>query len=305
MGTKQHFLPASIIGNFSNQSSGPGRKRPIWVKILELNKIYESIPERVANVEGFYDLEKEGNTISTVDDMWTKVEKDLPNEIKNLEQSYEEPFKATSWVTLVQYVAHLFVRGPDFNSRYYERIGRLLEYLDHNIRDKTNMARIIEVQHFYAPIMYADWVLVHNTSDLPIIQNDIGYSMFQDIPTRTQGFVIPLSKDIALMMAQGERTKRAIAPLAYVDNDWHVIDLRHSFVDKSEISSLNQSIADFAVKEFYGATKESVHINFNPNPDVRTGFTPFLLIPGDVPNYTKTHYLDLFKVISIISQKHE
>lgn len=188
-----------------------------------------------------------------------------------------------------------------FNNRYEKRMEF---FQSKNIdEDNTNLIRLLELQRLYAPIMFADWRILHNKSDVPIIENDLGYIPSIDYFTGNPGYGIPLNKYAILLITRGYRSNKAYVPISYKDSEWVTVGIKHNTLDEKEVLSLNRLIMLNSINEFYGPTSKSVDyvtLIGKETPIVEHGIGPELLLPQNEPDFLRSHEMDLFKVLSII-----
>lgn len=293
--TKQHYLPATYIGNFSCEETKSRRKRSIWVSRKSTSKIYKQTAENVAAHKGIYP--------KMIDDMWTVVEKNLQYSIDQLISNKQ--VDADSWSNIVRFISQLFIRPPEFSVRFKDRFSRLGKELQKLVDDDNcQLARAIEMQRLYSPIMYSDWKVLHNVSQTPFITNDIGYTLTKDISGKL-GYTIPLDKNAALLITKSIYNREYIVPIYYdkLKKLWLIEDINHVYCNKDSVLSLNNALFNSSIEEIYGSSKDIINKAKKTSSNIykhKTSCGPFALIPNQ--QYLIKHEMDFFKVIEIISR---
>jgi hypothetical protein len=133
-------------------------------------------------------------------------------------------------------------------------MGGLLDYTGLDPSDNSNMARLIELQRLLAPVMTARWVVMHAAGNEPIIENDLGYVLFQAPDHAGVGYAIPLTMEAVLGILP--TTRRTIVILG-AHGDWRA-PIEHRHLRANDHSSLNDRLADFCQQSIFGPTRESV-----------------------------------------------
>ena len=120
---KQHYLPASFIGRFSNEKKGSLRERTVWVLEKGTSRSVERKAEDIGYLFNFYLLNgTQAIPDSSIDDIWGAYEKKLNSALTALSDFRQKSIDANTWLrVLVPFVAGLFVRGPEFVDRFNER----------------------------------------------------------------------------------------------------------------------------------------------------------------------------------------
>lgn len=292
--TKQHYLPAAYIGNFSNDETKEGRKRLVWVYRKVSDNIYSQITENIAAKKGMYP--------KVIDDSWTYVEKKLQESIKQL--ITKDQMEASCWITMVRFISQLFIRPPEFSIRFKQRFSTLGDKIQEFINgDSSDYARIFEMQRLYAPIMYSDWKVIHNTSKTPFITNDIGYTLTKDISGKL-GYTIPLNKYSALLITKSVYDREWLVPIAYDEfkKNWLISGIKHVYCNEKDVLSLNNALLNSSIYEIYCASKYFITMLKKNCTNLynNTSIGPGALIENS--NYLRKHTMDLFNVMSIIAK---
>lgn len=294
--SKQHYIPAAYIGNFSSKKLERNRESKIWVKRRSISIPYTQKAENVGYKKDLY--------VKSVDNIWKHVEDRLIIVIEKLIEGYKSPISADMWIIMVRFIAQLFVRGFEFNSRYKDRMetmfnGKLdAKYYEPHI----DFIRLFELQRIYAPIMYAEWVVWHNNTNKSIITNDLGFCLMFDNVTKKNGYAIPLDTNSVLSLTISDRTIRRRVPAENINNKWYVTSIIHRELDEKDLYGLNNSVSGFCLNEIYGPNKESVDYNLPEDRPTNFATEPDYLIPLNDSEYLMKCELDLFKFMSIIGQ---
>jgi hypothetical protein len=305
VGTNQHFLPASQLGRFSADAIGPHRERIIWCIRRGSQRPFAEKAENRAYVRGLYDLDdgtplaagmgiytSDGTrfqlfdtrtmappVISSIDQYWDLYEGRLPAATDAVLSKI--PPSLADWLALALFVAGLFVRAPDYDQRLQRRFEKEgfpgLQGI--SARDNANVARLIEHSLMVAPVVCADWRVLHAPPKRDFVTNDVGYSY---IPL-SQGlaYLIPLDRRAALVVARGTNHLEA----HYVKRTWCVRGIRHTTISHARVDVLNASIAAVASSEVYGSSSDRVLQaagvwSSNPHPEQDLRPDPTLLLQG-------------------------
>lgn len=293
--SRQHFIPASYIGNFSLKTSKNNRENVIWVKRRGKKESYQTKAEKVGYRKNIYS--------DAVDKNWEQTEKNLKKSIADLVSSKEMGLFADDWIVLVKFIAQLFIRGYEFNGRYQERIKSIFGNT-HKLDEYINADRIrlFELQRFHAPVMYAKWLVLHNKTKIPIITNDLGFCLMIDTHTNKLGYAFPLSTKEVLTLSISDRTEKRRIPACSNHKKLYITNIKHEEMnDENIINGLNHALGSYCLEEIYGPTKESVNIKLASNRPTKYGTEPYFLVPSDDKNYLMNCEMDLFKFISIMS----
>ena len=250
-----HYLPATYIGEFSEQKLGSRRKREIFVGNRNGLKIIKSSGENFCAEHNFYSIEK-GDNPNLIDDIWSLYEKDLQSAIEKL---IDRSLDAESWArTLVPFVTCLFLRGPEYNIRFQARIRNLASD-KFNSKNNTNLSRQLEIQRLIGLFTVAEWRVCKIKGDSELITNDIGYCLFGDIQ-KNIGISIPLNRWYILQIVP--RNGKNVAE--YVNGKWMPLIIYHELQTNNHLG-FNKSINDFAQNFIFGSNEEIIKTNLNNN----------------------------------------
>lgn len=119
---KDHTVPASIIGSFSDSQEGSPRKRKVYYLRREgMTSPHPQRAETIGYVKGEYD----SSFGRAVDDLWDEYEGSLPELSEIFTQ--KKPLSINLWEkVLIPYVADLWVRSPGFRQNYENQFEALL-----------------------------------------------------------------------------------------------------------------------------------------------------------------------------------
>jgi len=226
----------------------------------------------------------------------------LPAAIRELIESDSRPLSAHTWaMTLVPFIAGLFVRTPEFALRFEARLKDLFgpawrKVMAAAAPDNTNLVRLFELQRLYAPITRQEWTVVHFDRERPLVTNDCGYAPHQNSATGQLGYVIPLRPDAALVVKRGPHQ----LALAWSGDEWLVRGVEHATMSAGDAHGLNEVIAGNAIAEVYGPTRAStaaVQPHLATGPSVAIG--PMFLAASSAE--LRASEMDWFKLLTLIS----
>jgi hypothetical protein len=243
-----------------------------------------------------------------IDGMWMPVESRLPPALDALVGSTSSPLDAHIWAnTLVPFITDLFVRGRDFIEEFQLRwimmyrkdVPREL-FGETGARDNANMARLMERQRLLAPVMSAEWEVVHNDSSVPVITNDLGYTLVHDYILGRVGYAVPLRSDAVLTLWRGPRARGL--GLGWTGDGWVVLGIRHARMTDDGVRDLNRAIAWYSTDEVYGSDPvvvEKACDSRGSHPPVRPQGM-LLVDPGVRLDETEMVY---FKVLTVLGER--
>lgn len=209
---KDHYIPASLIGRFSDdESPGPLREK----KVLTLRRNghrAEARAESIGYSNNLYNVDESmfpTHGTHAVDKMWSTYESDLP---RVLDRMVEGKLTAKEWInTLVPFVAASCARDRGYKHRVTSRlapdpVGEPQEMdpgLTSLIFSETNIAlnRVLEMERFAARAIASQWIVYQMDDD--VVLPDVGY-----------GFNL-VNQDpdiIALMLPIGKRHILTLTP---------------------------------------------------------------------------------------------
>jgi hypothetical protein len=239
---KQHFVPASFLARFSADTNPDPRKRIVVVERRDPFKVFEASAESVGYVRNLYGDE--------LDRLWFDYEKRLPEALDALSDP-STTIDASLWLhVLVPFITALFVRGPDWETRFATRLGPLARYNEGSVnRD----APTFEIQRLLTPVTAARWVVMHAASNEPIITSDTGWAPYRDPLIGELGLAIPLDSKTVL----GIVPRRTRAVLHWTGNHWSAL-VEHRRLTFGNHKYLNEAIAQFAQRQVFGQSLEAI-----------------------------------------------
>lgn len=299
----QHFLPACYLAGFSGVEHVKRRRSLLWVA-RRGGRVFEQTAERVGAAKHLYTLGRpESVAINldyrkvdppfnmipnddrfVIDKMWSAVEGRLSSAISAVSTG-DTTLDAETWANvLVLFVAHVFVRGPDFNSRLVarreERFGGAANPFNEG-KDHANITRLIEMMRLSGVLMRAEWNVVHAPPGSTFITNDLGRAPFHEAtkPAGRIGYMLPLRRDTALYLVRGVNGPR----LHRTPGDtWRVGPVHEQRISPEQVDYINRTLAMHARTEIFGATEaqlRQLHGEMGPNPKITEPF--FASMPGE------------------------
>jgi hypothetical protein len=248
--TKDHYVAAALIGRFSSNPAPQLRRSPIHVLRRGRSDPYPHVAEGVAYKTSLYTLEElwVGETIRMVDDVWTRLEAQLPQMLTVLEET-DGLVDARLWgEAMVPFIASLFVRTPDFGKHFKLRfavLGRKGSALTQP--DSITQARLLQLQRLFAPVMRARWRLLRGPDEAPLITSNLALAPFSI--GSDDGWIVPLGRSMALHLSPRPRTPRvwltAPSGQTFVDVEVHTMTA-------AQCDVVNRAMAAHAPEEIYG-----------------------------------------------------
>jgi hypothetical protein len=308
-GASQHYIPAGFLGRFSPDDDGRLRERAVWVLHSGESHAQLSSPERVGCEDNLYQLFGQQTvgkaSLSVVDDVWSGYERRLGPALDELSKPGQKTISANTWLRiLVPFVTSLFVRGAEFGARFatrMERMGVSTFFSDPKHRsDNTNMARMIEFQRLLAPVMAARWVVMHTTSDHPVITNELGFT-FSASQNGSKAVVAPIGRDTILAIVPTWPHGRVIMRDRGT-GQWRAL-IEHVMLKPDEQRGFNQALANMAQGFLVGPTADSVELHRQAlnedlplDPEYLGTIWPRYRVLAD-------HQLEWYNAVSAISKK--
>ncbi len=262
----QHYIPAAFIAGFSDDvRTQPPRERVVTV--MRSGRTFVTKAGRVAYRSNLYTLKnpnsifvsKAGTDPNIVDHSWKRGESGLPQAIAEVATSDTQGLKAQTWLNVVvPFVAQLFVRGPEFEHRYRERLARTFGDRDDvpipTIPDHINAIRLMEWVRIEYGLLLAEWTVLHNRSDHPYITNDVGYFPIKWNEDATgPSFFVPLRTDVAVLITPAGTP----SVLELSGEQWMVATSEHLHAtDPAGVIPLNGCIVASCNNEVYGPRAE-------------------------------------------------
>jgi Protein of unknown function (DUF4238) len=251
---RDHYLPASVIGRFSVDSTASARERVVFVLRKGRYIAFQAKAAKIGYVNDLYRVSRSpswGGAQTTVDPNLNGYEPDLPRALDQLEQSAK--IDIVTWLrVLVPYVASLFVRGHDFIGRFMSR-PTLVAASDFNTVENANGARFLEFERLLAPVCCARWVVLHKESGERFVLNDLGLTGTVDMTTGESGWAVPIGPDSML----GIFPKQIRAVARYNAGGWWAI-IEHRHLNGIEARGFNDAMARLATSYVVGSDRQIV-----------------------------------------------
>jgi hypothetical protein len=247
-----------------------------------------------------------------MDDGW-KYEPRLPEALDALNNA-SVPLDGRLWAeVLVPFISSLFIRGLEFIQRYQSRLPGLTgppeddsPPLFPSWHDNTLAGRDIEWQRILAPIMSAEWTVVHGSGEPLLITNDVGHCLMVKKghqPGDDVSYAFPITSSSILVLER--RVVRRI--LDWDDHGW-TAPIVHRDVPDWELVNCRQAMQHAAQREVYGPTRDAVTF---PTKDFRPSVPasgPEALFPhfppadrSTISNRPLLPYLyDYFKILTML-----
>lgn len=240
--TYQHYLPAAFLSNFSSEKNDERRKRKVSVGDKSKGTIFRAPVSTIFGIKDFYP--------QIVDESFNFYEERLNIAIDKL---INGTIACDLWAnTLIDFVAGILVRGPDFNDRFESRF-ELAALIDKINPENTNYARVFEIQRLRASIIGAKWTVLQVGVENRLITNDLGYTPYQNPLLKELGMAIPINSNNVLLITPRMRGKIAIAH----GGNWVPI-ITYSSITPDLVNSLNKSIDNNAKRFIIGENDEEI-----------------------------------------------
>jgi hypothetical protein len=123
------------------------------------------------------------------------------------------------------------------------------------IADNMNMARLLELQRLLAPVMGAQWIVLHDSSG-SIITNDLGLTL-HDQGEPTPGAVIPLRPDAALSLIPLKPSHGRKLLFDAGAGRWQAF-IDHEALSRQDVWGLNGAVATAAQEFIVGSTRKAL-----------------------------------------------
>lgn len=189
---KDHFIPASLIARFSEETDGEVRRRKVWVARSNGSRA-KVRAESVGYANGLYDVDQDmfpTRGHRAVDDIWGSYEPQLS---RVLDRLIDGSVTATEWVdTLLPFVAAPFGRDRGYKERVAGRLvrhastgSRIADFdITEFILDDTNIAlnRVMEMERFAARALASMWEVIEVDGDLILPDLGYGFDLINEYP---------------------------------------------------------------------------------------------------------------------------
>ena len=265
---KDHYIPAAVLGRFSQEVTSPARSRFLFVG--RADRIFRTKASELGAVNNLYSVLQSpdwspGGEVDSVDGFLSGYEPLLPAALDTLEAGGS--IALSPWLrVLVPYVASLFVRGPEFSERFESRA--VVRASGVSRTDNTHGGRIIEFQRLLAPVMCARWVVLTAEGDEPFITNNLGVMLTQDLGTGDEGYAVPVGSHTVLGVFPRDRRD-----VATFNDGWHAV-IEKRLLRANEVAVFNEAMARTATEWVAGASRDVLEHN--------VGFMPIAPSPSQM-----------------------
>ena len=197
-----------------------------------------------------------------MDDSW-KYEPRLPEALDALNNA-SVPLDGRLWAeVLVPFVSSLFVRGLEFTHRYQSRLPGVTGPSDDDSEsplfpswhDVTLAGRQIEWQRILAPVMSAQWTVVHGSGDPLLISNDVGHCLLikHGQPAEDVSYAFPITTSGILVLE-----RRVVRRILDWDGQGWTAPIVHREIPDWELVNCRQAMQHAAQHEVYGPNRAAV-----------------------------------------------
>ncbi len=302
--SRQHYLPASYVGRFSLTRERSLRKRSVWVQRVG-RPPYKASAHYVARADRLYDYENQNVDALAIDNRWA-YETRLTAALDALAQP-DRPLDGRIWVqVLVPFIASLFIRGIDFTRRYEARIPGITGPGDaesawmplESWRDNALTSGQIEWQRLLAPVMVAEWIVLHGSGAPILPTNDIAHCLTTppNEPHRT-AYAFPLDPSTMLVLE-----RRPVRRILDWDGARWVAPISHKSMPDAELKDAVRALQHAAVRELYGPTLDSVRFpDAAFEPEVGP-LGPVLLLPSPRLRSLIPYMEDYFRLLTLLER---
>lgn len=256
---KDHFIPAALLGRFSEEQSGPTRDRKLQV-ISRHTAPRTARASAIGYKNGLYDVDKDFFSKDhgrAIDNLWDTYEPKLPAALDAL---IDGTLTASDWVrVIVPFVAATFSRDRTYAERIEERLLQQgVEDPRANLPwvfDKThvNMNRLIEMNRFAARAITSNWYVYEADGDLVIPDLGFGINLIGDFEGKdVVGLILPVGRRHVLELVPVPDRETAYRTAG---GDWKVPIVRGPSAGTS--LELNKCLAQCA-QDFMAGTEAAV-----------------------------------------------
>ncbi len=254
-----HYLPATYLASFSSENTLPRRDRMLVVGDLQKGRSFRSKAGNIAAEQNFYTIPAKTGDPRIIDKVWGDYEAGFSNALEAL---IGGTIDAITWArVIIPFVAGILVRGPDFNQRFGFRLKGLRLSKG---RENTNIARLLELQRLFAPVIAARWQVLAAQGEEDIITNDIGFVAFENMNSAELGISIPLTRHNVLTLIP-----RRARPIVIVkENNWYPI-IEYSNLSPDDHNHLNSTLVANARRFIFGSNETAISSFFGNKYETR------------------------------------
>lgn len=198
-GSKDHYLPAAIIGGFGQRPpKKPRRKAKVAVWVDALGQVVSTTAENVGWEYALYDVPGDAGSAEAFEKVWQSYESDLPTAIEHL--SEENP-SARDIGALVAHVAFAAARFADFTQsvvEWSEQQGRTITEAEARSERGNWLHGGLEVAEWR-------WRAAHATDNAVFVLPDTGYAVIKPKAEEPPFWVwLPLGPQIGVLVKRPE-----------------------------------------------------------------------------------------------------
>lgn len=197
-GTRQHYLPAALIGGFGRRANSAGlREAVVLWRRREWSTPVATRAGNIGFVNALYRLNNPapGTDPDRVDQTWDLVEPYLPDSIARLARRRQT---TDDYQVLVNYVATAGVRHPGFEPA----VNRwLIEQRESPVSgDQLQLVRVRSLAEALLYVRGLRWRVLHSPKQAHrFILNDRGWTYFGQEDRPGRGLFVPLNGRVALL----------------------------------------------------------------------------------------------------------
>lgn len=257
-GTKQHWIPAAVLGRFrDSQSKAKKRVRENEIIIRRRGQIGLSVNKAgaICFKKGLYDINPQtakmyGLEPQSTTDQWD-YEEGLTEIIDALVKGADLIDLDYFVHVLVPYASGLFMRGLDYGERQ-ENIDVIRYLWDKNtiLTDNTVFSRIIHLQRILAIVLGAEWTLYEASPRGQFIQSDMGFCPASDHGKRC--WIVPLDPKLVILIKP--KKKHCIANYREINDmqgnrsaSW-VVCFRRGKLNDEQMLQVNENILEHSFR---------------------------------------------------------
>lgn len=254
---KDHFIPAALLGRFSEDEGDRLRQRKLHV-VSRHTASRVTAAASIGYKKRLYDVDQDFFQTSqgrAIDKLWVAYEPQLPRVLDDL---IAGTLSASDWIRiLVPFVAATFARDRSYEARVVTRLKEQgiedPQTQAPHLFDKTNLNlnRLVEMNRFAARAIVCKWYVYELDGDIVIPDLGFGFELLSDPDEELDrvGFILPVGRrHILELMPVAER----VLATRSVDGTWQV-PLVHAASAASSVD-LNRLLCQCA-QDFVAGTK--------------------------------------------------
>lgn len=246
---RQHYIPASLIANFSHARRSPSRRSPVHVLRRGSSSTYIRAAKDLAWRASFYvDPGMWGPNSFDPELVWGGYESQLPAALLELTSSPRD-LAAQTWTDyLVPFVASVLVRAPEFRERHKRRTSFLADVPTMDLDANAGHVVWVELQRILAPIMVSKWSILRAPPGSGFVLNDQGWFCAQFDGRNSPGVIVPITPTAAIQIEPHFNRTIAVSR----NSKWIAANIEERLMTQAEMSMLLRCCAEWALDEIYG-----------------------------------------------------